>query len=373
MFWLLTLCTTPHNVVDDAFGVESATWKETSATKGSADSGKGSAQTSGTATSTTTDAVDPVKKQGDTSSSSSRTPLPAATLHTISQLWHNECGQECEGEPALGGEEDSFLKFYETPHFLAADWSPPRIRTGVWTATTKEPVETEGTPEPSPLPCLKDLTICVHQPRQLLPSDGYDIKWQVDEPLVTGLFRMRATVVREFTLAQYDIHGQPIEVHQDGQRLEIARLTCYRFRPRLLRTCTEDWQTKYPAVATFLECIPENEQEVHQPFGVHSVSQLLLEDLHVHPDFRGGGLGLSLLDHASRRVGDALTSVVLGLPAREKLRRRDSDDRSILEHYFGLLGFESMHANYMARVNRVMLEEASPLAPVLDEEWLDYP
>jgi hypothetical protein len=131
------------------------------------------------------------------------------------------------------------------------------------------------------------------------------------------------------------------------------------------------------------ESLPGPFSQYHPPYGVHSVSQVLLEDLFVHEDYRGGGLGLSLVDFAARKVGDALTSVFLALPRRETTvsllvcdDSRDEQDEdhdkfdhqsmSVLEQYFTLLGFESIHTNYMARVNRVMIEEASPQAPVLD-------
>lgn len=327
-----------------------------------------------------------VKDHGEGSSDDEGSPVPVDPLRTLSRFFSSECIQECEGGPDFD-EEDSFLALFETPHFLVSPLhgsSPARRRSAI-TPFAEDIEKLHG----FALPSMVGRTIFSHSPRQELPTTGYELRWNVDDPEVTGLYRIQVTVVRELNLFPYNVKGRSIEVHQDGQRIEIARLTCYRFRPTLLRTSTDHWQTKFPVVARFLHYVTEHESlpgpfsQYNTRYGVHPISQVLLDDLFVHPDFRGGGLGLSLVDFASRKVGDALTSIFLGLPLRKTTpsllvcddsrdeQDEDKDDHdhrsmSTLEQYFALLGFEAIHADYMARVNRAMIEEASPRAPVLD-------
>ena len=372
------------------------------------------------------------------SNSDDTTPLPAEPLGTFSQFFHTQCVQEC-AQAAAGDdddEDDSFLAVFDNPNLVAAGH-----RAGVAAGWPDHAHHHHHPQASSPRP-LKGLTIRVHAPRQVLPSTGYEVQWQVDPPQFTGLYRVRATVVRERFEAQYpcsEIPGVPtIEVHQEGERMEIARLVCYRIRSRTLRQQYDtSWQTKYPAVARFLQAVGDNaaleEDEslalssYYYPRGmVQSVSQLLLEDLYVHPEYRGGGLGLSLVDHACRKVGDALASIVLGLPPQQQQQEQEKHESSLLdahallnhhaphdeplvvasrddeneeeeededhddededdededtvnpsttrlEHYFGLLGFVHIHQDYMARAaGRVLLEEACPSAPVLDPNRIE--
>ena len=351
----------------------------------------------------------------DPSGSSDTTPLPAEPLGTFSHFFQTQCVQECADGAGVGfdEEDDSFLAVFQNPDFVAADRAgfEPWHENVVAAANAQEQNQQRRS--------MKGLTVRVHSPRQILPSSGYEVQWQVDPPQFTGLYRVQATVVRERFEAQYPCSetGVTIEVHQEGERIEVARLTCYRMRPRLLRQHYDtSWQQKYPAVAKFLQAVPDSPDAVesyYQPRGmVQSVSQLLLEDLYVHPEYRGGGLGLSLVDHACRKVGDALASIVLGLPPQQpshdheehaphdeafhemekQLKQQhgcqedeedddeDEDEDTVnpgattLEHYFGLLGFVHIHQDYMAQaMGRVLLEEACPSAPNLDPNRLETP
>ena len=332
-------------------------------------------------------------------SSDEVTPTPAEPLGTFSHFFHSQCVQECaDGAGDLADEDGSFLAVFDNQNFVAAD----RYEGAAYDLDDPQPAAARRS--------LKGLTVRVHAPRQILPTTGYEVQWQVDPPQFTGLYRVQAKVVRERFETQYACSetGRPIEVHQEGERLEVARLTCYRMRPRILRQHYDtSWKQRYPQVAKFLQTVPEGPivESYYQPRGmIQSVTQLLLEDLYVHPDYRGGGLGLSLLDHACRKVGDALASIVLGLPSpqpssrcemeaaphdepqRVESRNQDEDDDQeddddeetvnpearALEHYFGLLGFVHIHQDYMARaMGRVLLEEACPCAPQLDPNRIE--
>mmetsp|Transcript_10218 Transcript_10218/g.20679 ORF Transcript_10218/g.20679 Transcript_10218/m.20679 type:complete len:402 (+) Transcript_10218:286-1491(+) len=295
------------------------------------------------------------------SDSDDPTPEPALPLTgPFSSLWPAQCVlQEC-ADAGEDEQEDSFIAVFANPHFIAAD------RGGF-----EELPQGQDEPRTQPRSTLKGMTIRVHAPRQRLPELDYEVRWQVGPPEFPGLVRVQGSVVRERFEAQYACSetGRPIEVHQEGERVEVARVTCYRLRPRILQQHHDmTWQEKYPSVARFLEAVPNGPEidSYYQPRGtVQAVSQLLLEDLYVHPEFRGGGLGLSLLDHASRKVGEVLASVVLGLPPDHQTP--DDEDKNTLEHYFALLGYKRIHPHYLARtVRRVLLEEACPTAPILD-------
>ena len=366
----------------------------------------------------------PAANKGSSHQSSSHsddpTPLPAEPLHTFSRFFQTECVQECADANPDEDEDDSFLAVFHNPHFIAADryerWPPQRRRSHFDLAEDddeEDDVDENGNAVPrTRRTTLEGMTLRVHRARQSLPTSGYEVQWHVDPPQYTGLYRVQATVVRDRFETQYACSetGRPIEVHQEGERIEVARLVCFRLRPRVLqRQSDASWQQQYPPVARFLQTCPDGAQIEeytyydYNPYRhphsyyttrrgtVQPVSQLLLHDLYVHPDFRGGGLGLSLLDYACRKVGDTLALVVLGLPAapprmdpgphdepHEQDDRTDSgkddnvvddddDETTNLEHYFGLLGFVSIHQNYMARASsRILLEEACPTAPVLD-------
>ena len=300
-------------------------------------------------------------QQSGGSESDDPTPTPAEPLtRAFSKLWPADCVlNECV-EVGEDEHDDSFFAVFANPHFVAAD----RGGYEEWPeGSTEAPTK--------PRNSLKGMTIRVHAPRQKLPETDYVIRWQVDPHQFSGLVRVQGTVVRERFEAQYECSetGSPIEVHQEGERVEVARVTCYRLRPRILQQNQDtSWRQKYPAVNRFLQAVPDGPKvdSYYQPRGtVQSVSQLLLEDLYVDPDYRGGGLGLSLLDHASRKVGDVLASVVLGLPPGRQAP--DDEDDNTLQHYFGLLGFQSIHPDYLARTGgHCLLEEACPAAPVLD-------
>ena len=291
-------------------------------------------------------------------SDSDDTPEPALPL--TSNIWPTECViHEC-ADADEDEQEDSFLAVFANPHFVAAD-------RGEFEECPPNQDEAPNQPRST----LKGMTIRVHAPRQRLPESDYEVQWQADPSEFPGLVRVQASVVRERFEAQYACSetGRPIEVHQEGERIEVARVTCYRLRPRALQQHhNTTWQEKYPSVARFLEAMvdgPKVDSYYRPRRTVQSVSQLLLEDLYVHPEYRGGGLGLSLLDHASRKVGEVLASVVLGLP--QGFQAPDDEDDNKLEHYFGLLGYRSIHPHYLARsVGYIMLEESCPTAPILD-------
>jgi GNAT superfamily N-acetyltransferase len=226
------------------------------------------------------------------------------------------------------------------------------------------------------------MIIHVHAPRKSLPTAGYDIQWKVDPPHPSGLVRAQARVMLDLHQSAYACSetGAPIEFHQEGERLEIARITCVRLKPQQLQRASHtSWRAQYPAVAQYLSAVvsPDDDNHGHAPTRFHALQHLLISDLHVHADYRGGGLGLALLDHATRRVGDPLAWTVLALPAHTAAAttppsppvRPPDEPSDSLQRYFGLLGFApTAHARYMARAiaHRVLLAEASPRAPELD-------
>lgn len=367
------------------------------------------------ATAPTTPTTQPQNASSSRSDDISPVPAePPALVATLSALFPTECVRECAEANELE-EDDSFIAVFENPHYMAMHGGHNMMMMEQQEQLQQQQEAaaalartTTGDHKAAPLQArsMKGMTICVHAPRQVLPPGGYEIQWQVDPPEFTGLYRVQATVVREIVQRQVACSetGQPIEIHQDGERVQVARLTAYRFRPRILRQqWNTAWQKKYPAVHTFLNAVPEesdiwslDQHQQHPPYYyhrhnmIHSVSQVLMEDLYVHPDFRGGGLGLSLLHHASRKVGDALACTILGLPAqtaaREALRNNIPHDEDVhgndylppppqdatLTEYFGLLGYVPIHERYLARplCSRPLLEEACPKAPNLEPDSL---
>jgi ribosomal protein S18 acetylase RimI-like enzyme len=318
----------------------------------------------------------------------------------FSTLFQPDCVQQCA--EVAEDDDDSFLAVFDSPQVAggrsgAVHADPHRP----WhhTAEGGDPLATPAVIIPPP-PQKKGMVIHVHAPRKSLPTTGYDIQWKVDAPHPSGLVRAQARVMLERHESEYACSetGRSIEFHQDGERLEVARITCIRLKPQQLqRSSNTSWRAQYPAVAQYLSTInpPDTVGSVAASSGVgppsaarfHALQHLLISDLHVHADYRGGGLGLSLLDHATRRAGDPLAWTVLTLPdalphphatqmgstpppSPQHVRHYPHDepsDSDTLQRYFGLLGFAPIHERYMARAiaHRVLLPEASPMAPAL--------
>lgn len=344
----------------------------------------------------------PQNNNGSTNQSDEDTPEavePVPLAATFSALFGTECVREC-ADPGDPDEDDSFVAVFDNPHFRVLNQQ--QLDDPNNNQQKKDVQAAAGSLEDlRQARTMKGMTICVHSPRLRLPEKGYETQWEVDPPLFTGIYRLQVSILRDRFNTQYPCSetGEPIEVHQEGERLEVARLTCYRFRPKILRQqWNPSWPQKYPSVARFLDAVPEDPEilvvkhEAYQRHMIHSVSQVLLEDLYVHPDYRGGGLGLSLLDYASRKVGDALACTIIGLPSssshtprrppsphdeQDEAELHHDDDRpppqeTTLQDYFGLLGYVPIHERYMARpMAHVMLEEACPLAPNLDPSHQD--
>jgi hypothetical protein len=339
------------------------------------------------------------KMPSESSKSDDDSPLAAAPsalgLAFQSFFQPADCVQQC-AEAAEDDDDDSFLAVFDSPQLgrSGAVHADPH-RAWPHEAAAADPMAAVLIPPPRQ---KKGMIIHVHAPRKSLPTEGYDIQWKVDPPHPSGLVRAQARVMLERHSSAYACSetGASIEFDQDGERLEIARITCVRLKPQQLqRNSNTSWRAQYPAVAQYLSAVvspDDDNNNGHARF--HALQHLLISDLHVHADYRGGGLGLSLLDLATRRVGDPLAWTVLALPdhtaaaplephgtpmagtpppSLPPVRHSPHDEPpseadDSLQRYFGLLGFApTVHDRYMARAiaRRVLLAEASPRAPEL--------